>query len=170
MSPQIRNQVLRIQPPRVRLSPYVLAICSSIIHHSGGLLTGKMLAPASVDATTKLAYAPGSRWDPKSGPMAAWYAARYAPLLDVVRELKEVTVRPFSFSQLSPLPCHLLTCALSQESHGITMSAAAQRWLQHHSALGPNDAVLMGVSRVDQVKPNVEDWYVSHYDTPQYTG
>ncbi|KAF7972784.1 hypothetical protein HWV62_17058 [Athelia sp. TMB] len=101
----------------------------------GGLLTGKMLAPASVDATPMLAYAPGSRWDPKAGPTAAWYTARYTPLLDVVRELKEVT-----------------------ESHGITLSAAAQRWLQHHSALGPDDAVLMGVSRVDQVKPNVVDW------------
>ncbi|KZP20955.1 Aldo/keto reductase, partial [Athelia psychrophila] len=98
---------------------------------AGGLLTGKMLTPESGE---KLAYAPGSRWDPNSSPMAAWYVARYAPLLDVVRELKVVT-----------------------EKHGITLSAAAQRWLQHHSALVPSDAVLMGVSSAGQVKPNIED-------------
>lgn len=40
------------------------------------------------------------------------------------------------------------------------MSAAAQRWLQHHSALVPSDAVLMGVSSAGQVKPNIEDWLV----------
>lgn len=72
---------------------------------SGGLLTGKMLTPESGE---KLAYAPGSRWDPNSSPMAAWYVARYAPLLDVVRELKVVTVR--AFNPLSPR--HLRICLL----------------------------------------------------------
>lgn len=41
------------------------------------------------------------------------------------------------------------------------MPAAAQRWLQHHSVLGPNDSVIIGVSHINQLEGNIKDWYVN---------
>lgn len=48
-----------------------------------------------------------------------------------------------------------------QDRHGISMSAAAQRWLQHHSVLGPEDSVIIGVSKIEQLEGNVKDWCVT---------
>lgn len=45
-----------------------------------------------------------------------------------------------------------------QELHNINLSEAAQRWLQHHSVLGSDDAVLIGISSVSQLEPNLKDW------------
>jgi len=42
----------------------------------------------------------------------------------------------------------------------------AQRWLQHHSALGPDDGVLLGVSNVGQVDANIRDSYA--FDPSKY--
>ena len=40
------------------------------------------------------------------------------------------------------------------------MSEAAHRWLQHHSVLQPEDAVLLGASNVTQVESNLKSWCV----------
>jgi len=53
---------------------------------------------------------------------------------------------------------HYLTAV--QDMHNIKLAEAAQRWLQHHSAIGPEDAVLLGVSSIDHVDANIKDWYV----------
>jgi aryl-alcohol dehydrogenase-like predicted oxidoreductase len=46
-----------------------------------------------------------------------------------------------------------------EAKHNIQLAEAAQRWIQHHSVLGPEDAVLLGVSSVKQVDSNIKDWY-----------
>ena len=45
-----------------------------------------------------------------------------------------------------------------QETHNIDLSETAQRWLQHHSVLGPDDAVLIGISSVSQLEPTLRNW------------
>jgi len=47
-----------------------------------------------------------------------------------------------------------------QDKHGIKLAEVAQRWLQHHSALGPNDGVLLGFSNIGQVDANIKYSYV----------
>jgi len=43
------------------------------------------------------------------------------------------------------------------DKHGIRLVEVAQRWLQHHSALGPDDGVLLGFSNIGQVDANIKD-------------
>jgi aryl-alcohol dehydrogenase-like predicted oxidoreductase len=50
-----------------------------------------------------------------------------------------------------------------EAKHNIQLAEAAQRWIQHHSVLGPEDAVLLGVSNVKQVDTNIKDWYVFEF-------
>ncbi|KAH8816132.1 putative aldo/keto reductase [Xylogone sp. PMI_703] len=42
------------------------------------------------------------------------------------------------------------------QNHGITSTEASLRWLIHHSALKEGDALILGATRVDQLKKNVE--------------
>jgi aflatoxin B1 aldehyde reductase len=39
--------------------------------------------------------------------------------------------------------------------HNIELAEAAQRWIQHHSILGPEDAVIFGVSSAKQIDTNI---------------
>lgn len=94
---------------------------------AGGLLVAKR------HTGTSLNYAPGSRWDPKASSLAPWLHQRYQPVLPLLRDLK-----------------------LILEKYNIDMSEAAHRWLQHHSALEPEDAVLLGASNVTQVEWNLK--------------
>ncbi|KIJ63174.1 hypothetical protein HYDPIDRAFT_176197 [Hydnomerulius pinastri MD-312] len=95
---------------------------------AGGLLAGKML---SEEDMLKRA---GGRWDPKVSHMAPHLQAQYAPMLPVVRELKEAL-----------------------EKQGLRLPEVAQRWLQHHSALQPGDAVIVGAASVEQLEKNILD-------------
>jgi aflatoxin B1 aldehyde reductase len=40
------------------------------------------------------------------------------------------------------------------------MPEAAQRWLQHHSALQPGDAVILGAATPKQMEDNIAQWCV----------
>ncbi|KZP14581.1 Aldo/keto reductase [Athelia psychrophila] len=95
---------------------------------AGGMLVGKNLTP------DKFEYSSGSRFDPKASSLAKVFTAHYEPLWPVLRELK-----------------------LTLDNIGISMPQAAYRWLQHHSALGPRDAMMLGASSVSQVEPNLKD-------------
>ncbi|KZP20958.1 Aldo/keto reductase [Athelia psychrophila] len=97
---------------------------------AAGLLSGRALTTES-DGT--ISSAPGSRFQPTSAT-GGMVQGRYQVLLPIFQQLKEV---------------------LNQ--HGITMSAAAQRWLQHHSALGPTDSVIIGVSKISQLEGTIKD-------------
>ena len=39
---------------------------------------------------------------------------------------------------------------------GITTIDAAMRWAYYHSALGPNDGIILGASSITQIRSNVE--------------
>ncbi|EJT98760.1 Aldo/keto reductase, partial [Dacryopinax primogenitus] len=96
---------------------------------ASGLLAGKIL---SVDDWTNAA---GSRWDTKqTGWLAEMLKTRYAPLLPLLKPLKETL-----------------------EKYNIRLSEAAQRWLQHHSALTPNDGVILGAGSLEQLEMNIND-------------
>lgn len=47
-----------------------------------------------------------------------------------------------------------------QDVHNISMPEAAQRWLQHHSALQPGDAIILGAATPKQMEDNIVQWYV----------
>jgi aflatoxin B1 aldehyde reductase len=42
------------------------------------------------------------------------------------------------------------------EEKGLTSTEASLRWIMHHSVLGEGDGIILGASRVDQLKGNVE--------------
>lgn len=48
-----------------------------------------------------------------------------------------------------------------QAKHNIELAQVAQRWLQHHSAIGPGDSVIIGASGLKQLEDNIKDWYVA---------
>jgi aflatoxin B1 aldehyde reductase len=48
-----------------------------------------------------------------------------------------------------------------QDVHNIRMTEAAQRWLQHHSALQPGDAVVLGAASPQQMEDNIVQWCVA---------
>jgi len=98
---------------------------------ASGLLTGKWFSEAELQSNA----ATGTRWDPKAaGSFADLILNKYRPLLPVLKPLKE---------------------ALDQ--HNITFAQAALRWLQHHSALTPEDGVILGASSVKQLEANIID-------------
>lgn len=54
----------------------------------------------------------------------------------------------------------ILTCA-RQDKHGLALPEASNRWLQHHSALQQDDAVIIGAATVKQLEMNLIYGYVS---------
>ena len=44
-----------------------------------------------------------------------------------------------------------------QEKHGLRLTEIALRWCQHHSALTPEDGIILGASTAAQLKQNLED-------------
>ena len=54
--------------------------------------------------------------------------------------------------------CHFTSLSLTtpaQEKHGITLTEAALRWLQHHSQLTPDDRVIIGASKLAQLEQSM---------------
>ncbi len=51
----------------------------------------------------------------------------------------------------------MLTAALLQEKHQLRLTEIALRWCQHHSALTPEDGIILGASSVAQLKQNLKD-------------
>jgi aflatoxin B1 aldehyde reductase len=47
-----------------------------------------------------------------------------------------------------------------QDVYNIRMAEVAQRWLQHHSALQPGDAVILGAASPQQMEDNIVQWCV----------
>ena len=41
-----------------------------------------------------------------------------------------------------------------QKKHNLTPGEVALRWLQHHSALTPNDYIIIGGSKLEHIKSN----------------
>ncbi|KAG2139307.1 NADP-dependent oxidoreductase domain-containing protein [Suillus clintonianus] len=93
---------------------------------AGGLLVGKILDEDSMKN------AKGGRWDPSVSHFAPTLYEQCGPLLPILRELKELL-----------------------DVHNIRMAEAAQRWLQHHSALQPGDAVILGAASPQQMEDNI---------------
>jgi aflatoxin B1 aldehyde reductase len=88
--------------------------------------------------------------------MAPSLHEQYMPLLPTLHELKELLVRNGAVSctklESNPIPM--------QDVHNISMPEAAQRWLQHHSALQPGDAVILGAATPKQMEDNIVQWCV----------
>jgi aflatoxin B1 aldehyde reductase len=42
------------------------------------------------------------------------------------------------------------------EKNGLTSTEASLRWILHHSILGESDGIILGATRVDQLRGNVE--------------
>lgn len=93
---------------------------------AGGLLVGKILDEDSLKNTK------GGRWDPSVSHMAPLLHEQCRPLLSILRELKELL-----------------------DVHNVRMAEVAQRWLQHHSALQPGDAVVLGAASPQQMEDNI---------------
>ncbi|KAJ7446141.1 aflatoxin B1-aldehyde reductase [Mycena latifolia] len=92
---------------------------------AGGYLL--QLTPAGFHAQMKIPH--GSHFDPQN-PFGVWYQERYLPMGDAVRELRDVL-----------------------EENGLTLHQAAVRWLQHHSAMRPDDlGIVFGGSRAAHVE------------------
>ncbi|KIK36368.1 hypothetical protein CY34DRAFT_811346 [Suillus luteus UH-Slu-Lm8-n1] len=96
---------------------------------SGGLLSGMIF---DVDSLIKTK---GGVWDPSVSHLAPLLHKKYGPLLPILRELKELL-----------------------DVHNVRMIEAAQRWLQHHSALQPGDAVILGASSPQKMEDNIVQW------------
>jgi aflatoxin B1 aldehyde reductase len=93
---------------------------------AGGLLVGKILDEDSLKNTK------GGRWDPSVSHMAPLLHEQCRPLLPILRELKELL-----------------------DVYNVRMAEVAQRWLQHHSALQPGDAVILGAASPQQMEDNI---------------
>jgi len=94
---------------------------------AGGLLVAKNLTEDGLNCTT------GNRWDPNASTLAPFLHQMYQPLFPIFKDLKEIL-----------------------EKHNIDLAEAAHRWLQHHSVLEPEDAVLLGASNVMQAEANLK--------------
>lgn len=46
---------------------------------------------------------------------------------------------------------------MPQEKHNLRLTEIALRWLQHHSALTPEDGVILGASSAAQLEQNCTD-------------
>jgi len=49
---------------------------------------------------------------------------------------------------------------MHQDVYNVRMAEVAQRWLQHHSALQPGDAVILGAASPQQMEDNIVQWCV----------
>lgn len=94
---------------------------------AGGFLTGKVSLAA--DPQKDL---PGGRWVPGGHP-------QYPKTFDKPEIHKKM--REF---------------CKSCEERGITSTEASLRWIMHHAGLGDGDGIILGASRIDQLKGNVE--------------
>lgn len=96
---------------------------------AGGFLTGKVTAPTDPDLLVSL---PGTRWVEGRHPM-------FPKIFN--RESVHVPMRVF-----------MAAC----KEHGVEPAEVALRWLMHHSGLGEGDGLILGATRVEQLRGNVE--------------
>jgi aflatoxin B1 aldehyde reductase len=94
---------------------------------AGGFLTGKVTLAA--DPAKDL---PGGRWAPGGHPGY-----------------------PKTFNKQS-IHAAMLKFIKACEEKGTNSTEASLRWIMHHSVLGEGDGIILGASRVDQLKGNVE--------------
>ncbi|EJU00827.1 Aldo/keto reductase [Dacryopinax primogenitus] len=95
---------------------------------ASGLLGGQLLTLADIETTDS------PRWDPKiAGLLAGRLRQRYTALFPLLKPLKDAL-----------------------ERNGMELPEAALRWLQHHSALGEQDGVVIGASSVGQLETNIK--------------
>ncbi|KAL0071447.1 hypothetical protein AAF712_001304 [Marasmius tenuissimus] len=94
---------------------------------AGGFFAGKVTSPEN---------SVEGRFDPKGGALAEMYRARYLKrgYFDALEHLKVVA-----------------------EEHDLRLTEVALRWCQHHSALTPEDGVILGASSAAQLEQNCED-------------
>ncbi|KIJ65225.1 hypothetical protein HYDPIDRAFT_27944 [Hydnomerulius pinastri MD-312] len=91
------------------------------------------LARGLLAGTSIASPAHGSRWDINSSPMAAGLRAKYQDYEAAFQQLSESLTR-----------------------YKVTGAEAALRWLQHHSLLTAEDAILIGASSLHQLEVNVK--------------
>ncbi|KAL0580234.1 hypothetical protein V5O48_001739 [Marasmius crinis-equi] len=94
---------------------------------AGGFFAGKV---TSVESSVE------GRFDPKGGILAELYRARYlkSGYFDALEHLKTIV-----------------------SEHKLRLTEIALRWCQHHSALTPEDGIILGASSAEQLKQNCED-------------
>ncbi|KAJ8487033.1 hypothetical protein ONZ51_g4431 [Trametes cubensis] len=95
---------------------------------AGGFFAGKVAAPDAQAPT-------GGRFDPSS-KMGQMYRARYFKrgFFDALNYLKPIA-----------------------EKHQLRLTEIALRWCQHHSALAPEDGIILGASSAAQLEQNLQD-------------
>ncbi|KAF8858732.1 putative aldo/keto reductase [Acephala macrosclerotiorum] len=93
---------------------------------AGGFLTGK------VSRATEAAALSGGRWDPGRFP-----------------------IYPETFDKPAIHNAMIEFCKKC-EAAGSTPTEVSPRWIMHHSALGEGDAIILGATKVDQLRSNVE--------------
>lgn len=93
---------------------------------AGGLLAGAIFNEQDMAARK------GGRWDPEVCRFAPALRSQYAPMLPAVKELKEAL-----------------------DKHGLALPEASYRWLQCHSALQQDDAVILAATSVKQMEMNI---------------
>lgn len=92
---------------------------------AGGFLTGK------VSLATEAATLSGGRWDPGRFP-----------------------IYPDTFDKPAIHNAMIEFCKKC-ETAGSTPTEVSLRWIMHHSALGEGDAIILGATKVDQLRSNV---------------
>ncbi|KAE8446463.1 hypothetical protein EG329_011926 [Mollisiaceae sp. DMI_Dod_QoI] len=93
---------------------------------AGGFLTGK------VSLATEAASLSGGRWDPGRFPL-------YPKTYD----------KPAIHNAM-------IEFCKKCEAAGLTPTEVSLRWIMHHSVLGEGDGIILGASKVDQLRGNVE--------------
>ena len=93
---------------------------------AGGFLTGKVSSPKPDVDLSR------TRWGEGNFPV---YPATY--LKPVVHDAVKTLVK---------------VC----EEHGMTITEASLRWIVNHSVLGEGDGIILGATRIDQLRGNVE--------------
>lgn len=150
MLEEIRPSLLCIQPPCVSTNHQIYELAFSFRDCRGGLLSGHITKVEDFDAKER----EGGRWDKRSFAFADIMRKSWGPLLHIFGEIQTslVSARPVSSdTQLILLQTH----------HGIRMSEAGLRWLQHHSVLTPGDAVILGARDTKQLEENINGRYES---------
>ncbi|KZO99160.1 Aldo/keto reductase [Calocera viscosa TUFC12733] len=94
---------------------------------AGGFLAGKMLSPEDAEKSGRFSLNPD---------IAKVYHGRYFRdgYFDAIKRIKDAA-----------------------DKHGLRMSEVAWRWCQHHSALGPEDGVILGATSPEQLASNLDD-------------
>ena len=111
------------------------ALLPLLRRHGMSFVAYSPLAAGFLTAKATTGQAGGTRFDP-AHPLSAAITARYG--------------KPQYHGAVEALLAAL-------EPHGITPGEAALRWICYHSALGEGDGIILGASRIEQVRQNAAD-------------